>query len=185
MRLLGRLCTGLLAGVLLAAPAVALEPNKSDQATLSRLSNEWMIAIERKDRATLDRIVASDFVLQMPGDEQGRIIRRNEWMANAIAQDWSEFRYENVVVSVHGDQAIVTSRLNFKVAPFPLALDSGVVDIWRIRDGRWQVTKRYLGESRIQQRIAFFAGILAAIVAGLLAYGVARLVRRRRRTLAR
>ena len=169
----------LLSSLLLASPTTA-SPVVSDEATLIRLSNEWMAAIEQKDRPSLERIVASEFTLRMPGDAQHLIVRRDEWLANAIGKDWSKFSYENLEAGVNGDQAIVTSRLQFDIAPFPLTLDSGVVDVWRKRDGRWQVTHRYLGESRVQLRIAFVAGILIAIIAGLAVYLGTRLIRRRR-----
>ena len=140
-----------------------------------------MRAIERKDRAALERIVASDFNLQMPGDQPAQAVRREEWLTNAVGMDWSGFRYENPEVAIHGDRARVTSRLHFNIAPIPVALDSTIVDLWQKRDGRWQVTNRYLGESATKVRIAFFAGVLGTLVVGLIGYGIIRLIRRRRR----
>ena len=96
----------LLSSLLLAFPATA-SPSVWDEAALIRLSNEWMAAIERKDRASLERIVASEFTLRMLGDAQDRIVHRDEWLANAIGMDWSEFSYENLEAGVNGDQAIV------------------------------------------------------------------------------
>ena len=169
----------LLIGVLLATPAGA-QPVESEVTTLTQLSSEWMSAIERKDRGALEQILASDFTLQIPGDEQSEIVARDDWVANAIEMDWSGFRYDNVDVTVRGDTAIVTSRLSFKVAPIPIALDSGIVDVWQKRDGRWQVTKRFLGASQVRQRLAFFAGALATLFLGLIAYAIIRLRRRSR-----
>ena len=177
MRRLG-LAAAFVAASLLTAPAVGAERITSEQATVSRLSKEWTAAIEHKDREALDRIVAKDFALHMPGDD--RVVRRQEWIANVIAKDWSNFRHENLVVSVDGDRATVTSRLHFKVAPIPITLDSGIVDEWEKRDGHWQVTDRHLGDSRAQHRIAFFGGMLAAIVVAVILYALWRLVRRRK-----
>jgi hypothetical protein len=136
-------------------------------------------AIERKDRAALNNLVASDFALQMPGER--KVTPRDEWIANAVGMDWSKFRYENLVVRMHGDTATVSSKLHFRVAPIPFALDSGVVDSWERRDGRWQITRRYLGESKVQQRIAFGLGVLAAIGVAGLAYATRWILRRSRR----
>jgi hypothetical protein len=98
--------------------------------------------------------------------------------------DWSDFRYENMVVRMQGDSAIVTSKLRFRVSPIPFALDSGIVDTWERRDGRWRITRRYLGGSSVQQRIAFGLGLLSAIaIAGLalaIRWGVRRSQRRPR-----
>jgi hypothetical protein len=173
----------LIAGLFVGYPALAAVPSSTDEQTLERLSVEWMEAIEKKDRKSLEAFLADNYVLQMPGDSDSQYTRRNEWIKNAINMDWSDFRYENVMAQVHGDHATVSSRLYFRVAPFPFELDSGVVDTWERHDGRWQVTTRYLGESNMQQRITFIFGVLAAGLAAGAAYAVAALVRwsRRRR----
>jgi ketosteroid isomerase-like protein len=153
----------------------------SDEKALAALSSDWMVAIQQKDKAALERILAPDFKLAMPGDAPSESVGREEWIANAIEKDWSNFRYEKLAVRVDGDHATVTSRLTFNVAPMPMELDSAIVDVWQRRDGRWQVTNRYLGQSQMQQRLAFFAGALAATVVGAVLYGLIRLLRRNRR----
>lgn len=170
-----------IAGLMAGHPALAAAPRNADEQTLERLSVEWMQAIEKKDRKTLEGFVADNFVLQMPGDSASEFTGRNEWITNAIDMDWTNFRYENVIAQVHGDHATVRSRLRFRVAPFPFDFDAGVVDLWERRDGRWQVTTRYLGESKVQQRMAFIFGVLAAGLFAGLSYAAARLVKRSRR----
>lgn len=168
----------LIAGLLAAAPARPSVPGSSTERTLALLSTELMEAVERKDRKALENLVASDFALRMPG--QGKVTHRAEWIANAIAMDWSGFRHERLVVRAEGDSATVSSKLRFRVAPIPFPLDSGVVDTWQRRDGRWQISGRYLGESDFQQRLAFGLGAIAALAAAGLAYAIARLVKRSR-----
>jgi ketosteroid isomerase-like protein len=168
--------------LLLCGSASASDRPVPDEQQLIQLSYEWMSAIERKDRPALERIVARDFVLQKPGDPPAQAVRREEWITNAIGMDWSGFRYENPEIIIHGDRATVTARLHFSVSSMPVALDSTVVDLWQKRDGRWQVTNRYLGESAMQLRIAFVAGILATVITGLIVYFAVRMVRRRRRS---
>ena len=168
----------LIAGLLVGHSALAAAPVSTDAQTLERLSVEWMTAIEKKDRKTLEAFLADDFVLQMPGDNASEFTHRSEWLTNAIDMDWKNFRYENVVAQVHGDHATVSSRLHFRVAPFPFDFDSGVVDLWERHDGRWQVTTRYLGESKVQQRIMFIFGVLAAGLVAGAAYAVDKLVGR-------
>lgn len=174
----------LLASLWMAYPAQAASPSSTDEQTLQRLSVEWMTAIEKKDRKSLEAFLAKDYVLQLPGDAESQLTRRREWINNAIEMDWTDFRYENVVARVHGDHATVSSRLHFRVSPYPFELDSSVVDLWERHDGRWQVTTRYLGESKAQLRIAFILGVLAAVLVGGVAYGVAGLVRWSRRRAA-
>jgi Domain of unknown function (DUF4440) len=171
----------LIGSLLLASAAVASPASVSDETALERLSVEWMAAIENKDRKALESILADNFVLQMPGDTSAQYTRRQEWLENAIGMDWSNFRYENVVARVHGDHATVSSRLFFKVGPNPLTFDSGVIDTWERRGGRWQVTTRYLGESQLKGRMSFTLGVLAGVLALAAAYLVVRLAKWARR----
>jgi hypothetical protein len=94
--------------------------------------------------------------------------------------DWSKFRYENITARVHGDHATVSSVLHFRISPFPFTFDSGVVDTWERREGRWQVTVRYLGASKLYERVAFLLGALATGIAVVATRLVARLLRRSR-----
>ena len=170
----------LLAGIAVASPAAGSSARQvSVEQSLALMSLELMNAIERKDRHTLNRLVASDFALRVPGER--KVTARNEWIANAVGMDWSRFRYENPVVQVHGNSATVSSRLHFRVAPMPFALDSGVVDSWERRGDRWQITGRYLGQSDFQERVAFGLGVLAALGVAAVAYAITWLVRRSRR----
>jgi len=167
--------------LLLTFTAAASPSSIPDEKELERLSVEWMAAIEKKDRKALELLLADNYVLQMPGDTRTQYVRRAEWLENAIRMDWSNFRYENFVARVHGDHATVSSRLFFKVAPNPLTFDSGVIDTWERRGGKWQVTTRYLGESQLKGRISFTLGILAAGLALAAAFLIARLSKWARR----
>lgn len=167
--------------LMIASAAVASSSPASDEKELERLSVEWMTAIENKDRNALESVLADNYVLQMPGDTSSQYVHRAEWLENAIRMDWSNFRYENVVARVHGDHATVSSRLFFKLAPNPLTFDSGVIDTWERRGGKWQVTTRYLGESQLKGRISFTLGVLAGALALAAAYLVVRLSKWARR----
>lgn len=177
-----RFAMSLWLGVLLAAPSAgASVPQSVDEKAVAQLSAKLMAAVARKDREALEVLVADDFVLQIPGDTNARFTRRAEWITNAVQMDWAEFRHENLLAQVRGDQATVSSRLHFRVAPYPFALDAGVVDTWERRGSDWQITRRYLGQSDAQQRIAFFLGVLATGLAAAAAYVAMRLFKRLRR----
>jgi hypothetical protein len=157
---------------------LALAVPSDDEAELRRASEAWMAAVAAKDAAALEMIVAREFALKMPGDTPAQYTLRDEWMANAIKLDWRDFRSENVVVELHGDHAVVSSKLSFRLGLMPFALDSGVVDTWVKRDGRWQVTGRFLGESQAQGRIKLAGGALAMLVLVLVVVAVRRMRRR-------
>jgi hypothetical protein len=171
----------LAAGLLASRSTEASAPRIADEKALALLSAELMTAVAKKDRNALEILVADDFILQIPGDTDAQLTRRAEWIANAVQMDWADFHHENLVARVHGNQATVSSRLHFRVAPYPFALDAGVVDTWERRGADWQITRRYLGQSNAQQRLAFIFGVLATALAAAVAYAVVRLTRRSRR----
>lgn len=174
-----KLSAFLLIGITVACPATSASPPPSAEQALGRMTVELMEAVERKDRKGLETLVADDFALRMPGDTKGT--GRDEWLANAMDMDWSNFHFQNILVRVRGDHATVSSKLRFRVSPFPFGLDSGVVDTWERRNGRWQITGRYLGESSTQLRLAFAAGLLSAAVLAGLTFGFLWLTRRSRK----
>lgn len=172
----------LLAAALAPVAGWAATPSATDdERELRALSAQWMQAIASKDRPALERLMAPEYMLRGAGDPPADGVPRAEWIGNAVGKDWSDFAYDNMVVRVDGDHATVASKLRFRIAPIPFELDSGVVDTWARRDGRWRVTGRYLGESRFGARVEFVKGALAA----LLLVGAFALVRRWRRGRAR
>jgi ketosteroid isomerase-like protein len=166
-----------------ATPATTPQNVSADEATLRRLSVEWMQALERKDRAALEATLAPDYRLRFPGDPAAKATDRATWLKNAMEMDWTRFTYENVEVRVRGDLGVVSSHLRFHVSPMPFELDSGVVDVWERRNGRWQVVERMLGESATQGRIRFWSGVFVGLLA-CVAWSLLARWRRRRRARA-
>lgn len=153
-----------------------------DRKELLRLSNEWMDAVERKDRVALEAILAHDFQLSSIGDAADGV-KRPEWIQNALRMDWQNRGYSNVRIEVHGDVAVVTADYAFQVDPGEwrpaVTAASPVVDVWTRRNGRWQVQRRYLGGSTIERWVHRAVGFLAAtaLFATLM---ILRRLRRRR-----
>lgn len=85
-------------------------------------------------------------------------------------------------LSIAWVQAHATTRtpIFFRVTPFAFELEAGVVDTWARRDGCWQATGRYLGQSNLQDRLRAIAGFVASLVLVLAWWGVRRLVHRRK-----
>jgi hypothetical protein len=175
----------LLPGLLAVRPIGAAEGRAAEApevAELERLSVEWMQAMERKDEAALRALMAPEYVLSSPGVQEEVLLE--EWIGNAIGMTWSQPRFESLRVRVSGDHAVVSSRFYFHVSPIPWGLDSGLIDTWERRDGRWLVTGRYLGQSDTQDRIHAIVGFCCALLlwAAWAAWG--RLSRRRKRRAA-
>jgi len=155
------------------------KPVYSEQELID-LSVEWMQAVERKDRAALERLVADDFSIDKPGQPQPPDFagkpHKQVWIQNAIEIDSHSYKYRGFKVRLYGDMAVVTALLDFKVKRkggwFTLSSDAEVTDIWVRRDGRWQVVFRSLGEysigRRLQNAIGFGVGLAFCFVVWLL-----------------
>ena len=182
-----RVIVKVVVAVLVVAPAVSSSnvaiaqsrrASTSDDQRLRQLTVEWMSAVATKDARRLEQIMAPEYTLEMPGAPER--VGKSEWVKNAIGKQWRNFRYENVSVRIDGAQAIVTSKLYFKVSPIPVTLDSGIVDVWVKRNNDWQVRTRYLAASEFFTKVTFAAGAVATLVLLGAATLVLRLSRRLR-----
>ncbi len=112
---------------------------------LKRLSVAWMQAWKDRDRATLERLLAEDFVLVLSASTE-RPVDRAHWLEMALGGYTCEsFEYKSQNVRLLGDTAIVASVYTQKasVAGQDRSGDFFLTDVWQQRGGRWQVVARY------------------------------------------
>ncbi|HEX9421716.1 MAG TPA: nuclear transport factor 2 family protein [Pyrinomonadaceae bacterium] len=112
---------------------------------LKRLSVAWMQAWKERDRATLERLLAEDFVLVLSASTQ-RPVSRARWLEMALSGYTCEsFEYMSQNVRLLGDTAIVASVYTQKasVAGQDRSGEFFLTDVWQQRGGRWQVVARY------------------------------------------
>lgn len=144
------------------------------------LSTELMKAVERQDRAALERLVSDDFLLESPGDA-GESVRKVTWIENAVGMKWENFEFHNFRVRVYGDTAVVTFLLDFKVmteAGMPIGSDAQITDVWVKRDGQWQIAARHLGAYSLGGKVRVAAGFIAGLAVWLLTWLIRKLRRR-------
>lgn len=152
---------------------------------LIALSNEWMLALERKDRNRLEQILHPDFSILGIGDDRAPT-DRERWLQNGLeVMDWSDFRYDHFDVAVFGDVAVVRSTLDFTVRRRTglirkVATASPLVDVWVRRDGEWQIIRRYAAPWTARRWADRGVGFLAG-AALLFIWLVARRFLRRRK----
>lgn len=149
------------------------ETRTAEQEELIALSTQWMEAVERKDRAALERFLADGFYISRPGESTK--IERSEWLKGAFDRDWHDLRYYNFKVDVYGDTAVVTALLDSHIRSkwgFSYGSDAQVTDIWVKRDGQWRVAARHLGAYSIvgwfRLALGFIAGLALCFVVWLL-----------------
>jgi len=121
------------------------ERHVQDEEELKRLQNEWMQAWVREDQRTLERILAPEYQL-IVSSMPDRPISREQWLGLIGRYTAQGFEYEKMVVRLFGDTAVVSSLGHIAGAQVDGKDRSGtffLTDVWRRRDGRWQVVSRY------------------------------------------
>ena len=106
---------------------------------------EWGEAFERRDMATLDRVMADEYVVT---DPLGNVRSKAESLA---AIESSEVHFEsttsdNVHVRINGDTAIVTGRSSFKgrYKGWSMAGKYQYTDVLVMRDGDWRAVSSHI-----------------------------------------
>ncbi len=151
-----RACLGFL---FLASPAFT----QSVEQIVDRLTTEWMAAVGNKDDATLNRIMADEFIAHIP--ESGRAINRSEWLRQARLMENAECEYKSTQVRSYGEYVLASGRLSCKgdIKGIGLEEDSVVSDVWVHRDNLWKVSTRVVASTPrftgIWRPLAIGAGI--------------------------
>jgi ketosteroid isomerase-like protein len=129
----------LLTSSLLNGQSAKTETPREDKAEISRLEDRWLKAIETADVATLDSILADDFVRPVPAAR--RFITKTqllEYYKSHKQESSAPKHIENLSVTFYGTTAIargnvVTADPNSHVVSRNL-----FTDVFVFRGGRWQ-----------------------------------------------
>lgn len=153
---------------------------QTPEEVLKQHSIQWMQALEQKDSNALENYLASEYTLGGAGD--GDSVNRATWLKNAIDRNWSNTHYHFIDVRTKGDNAaIVNSKMSFNVSQVPFTITSNIIDHWVYRDGRWQVTDRFVGGDSLTNLIKGVKGFLIGGAITLLIGWLIRLLKRRRK----
>lgn len=137
--------TLLASGQLSHAVQTARSP-ESDRSALLSLEDEWLHA---RDAATLERILADDFVHPVP---QGVFLSKAEhidWYGKHLPSPTRKTRLDHVQVRLYGDSAVVNGEV-IATDESGKQLDGSVfTDVFVYRDGRWQAVNAQ--ENRVEK----------------------------------
>jgi putative salt-induced outer membrane protein YdiY len=128
------------------------------EAELLALETTLFEAITNRDRQALERLIAPDYVLRGSPD-----IPRETWIDNAVGLCWGQSTLDAVEVRGAGDTAVVSFELMFDQDPVTCqraTLRSLVTDVWRRRDGVWQLALRHSGSPGLGQGVAAQFGLV-------------------------
>lgn len=167
------------------------QSGSTDQGSIRRRSVEWMDALTRGDRQTLEGILDEDFRIEGTDRYRARIRDgRANWFRIALeVAKWESHGYRDMVADVWGDTAVVSSDLSFSVGlrrglfSFLPAVSTQArqIDVWRRQpDGQWKVIRRFAGQWGAMQWFDRIAGFLVGAIAMLALAAVRKAIRRRR-----
>jgi hypothetical protein len=134
-----RTLVGLILGSLMAVPTVWAQDVKSDQEVLIELEREWDAAFHSQNAAFIENVLADEFVATYGDGTRGDKAKELA-LAREFDQQVDSSHLDDFMVKVYRDTAIVwfTQYLVGPVKGKPTEVQYQYMDVWVIRDGRWQ-----------------------------------------------
>jgi ketosteroid isomerase-like protein len=125
-------------------PGRVLTPTKL-VATFAELENAWLVAVQKKDSASLLHMLDEDFQVWSP-DTPGAT-PKEDWEKTALSNPPVSFRIQHMTARpVRDDIAIVSFELTELPGNQKTAMHSFVVDVWSKQNARWRCTDRYVSK---------------------------------------
>ena len=132
------------ASVLCAAPFVAgasdADPHAQLPAELRQAAADFDRAQLHSDAAELQRLLADDYVLY---NSQGKIEDKADFIRDYAGMKLQPFAVEDETIRVFGDAAVLAGVATLSGTDLAsgeaFSLRLRFADVWRKRDGRWQV----------------------------------------------
>jgi ketosteroid isomerase-like protein len=121
------------------ADAQRRPPVRSDQDTLIQMERDWDAAIERRDAKLIATFLADEFIATYSdgkrADKAGELKLATEFNQQTDSRVLDDF-----IVKVYGNTAVVwfTQTLTGPSQGKPLTIVYKYIDVWVLRDGRWQ-----------------------------------------------
>jgi len=118
---------------------------EEDRSELAKLEEGWMQAMQDRDEARLEELVAPGFrftALHLAPEPMSR----EQWMGAALGgYHIISFAYESMDIDVFGDTAIVHSRYSQVASLHHTSLSNAfrLTDVWSRFDGEWRVVARH------------------------------------------
>ncbi len=137
-RYLRSLCLAAIATTLVPFAAAAQDV-KSDQQILIELERAWDAAFHRQDAKFIETLLADEFIATYGDGSRGDKAKELSLVADNKQQVDSR-RLDEFIVKTFGNTAVVwfTQILVGPVNGKPTEIRYRYVDVWVMRDGRWQ-----------------------------------------------
>jgi hypothetical protein len=138
-----------LALLFMSAPGIAQQDRDrpQDLEAVTQLENQWLHA---KDAATLDRILAPDFVHVIPADHFLTKQEHIHWFVQHPEPADRRTRFDKFQVRFYGDMAIVNGSVIATDDHGKELERTMFTDVFILRDGRWQAVNGQENTARAQ-----------------------------------
>jgi len=125
-----------------AMPAAAQTPGRraqSDQDVLMKLERDWDAAFHHKDIKFIESVLADEFVATYAEGQRADRARELQLAADFNQQIDSSV-LDEFIIKIYGNTAVVlfTQKLTGPSKGQPLTLTFRYMDVFVLRDGRWQ-----------------------------------------------
>ena len=125
-----------------------------------QIEYEWGVAFERRDMATLDRLMSDEYILT---DPLGNVRNKSESLAAIRTNDvhFESTKSDNVNVVINGDTAVVTGRSTFRgrYKGWSMSGQYQYTDVLVKRTGAWKAVSSHitaLGTGALRLRFGRF-----------------------------
>lgn len=114
---------------------------------IRKLAHEWLDAVGRRDRATLDRILAEDFIIS-GWQPEGRLADKQFYVEDCLKpvdiQEGS-YQFDRWKVRRYGDTVVVNCVLDIHaiVEGHKWGGEILITDVWVREQGTWRVVTRH------------------------------------------
>jgi ketosteroid isomerase-like protein len=118
---------------------------EEDRKELAEVEEDWMRAMQERDEARLEELVADRFrftALHLAPEPMSR----EQWMGAAMGgYHIVSFAYQSMDIDVFGDTGVIHARYSQIANYDAVNLSHGyrLTDVWARIDGRWQVVARH------------------------------------------
>jgi hypothetical protein len=126
-------------GSMVAAHPLHSQDVRSDQDVLIELERKWDAAFHSQDAAFIETVLADEFIATYGDGSRGDKAKELA-LARIVDQQVDSSRLDDFIVKVYRDTAVVwfTQHLVGPVKGKPTEVQYQYMDVWVVREGRWQ-----------------------------------------------
>jgi len=130
-----------------------LDAHRADAGAIMRLKREWPLAMQTKNAALFNRILARDFTFR---EADGRFYEREAYIRDRVEREETvaSAQYENLVLQFFGPAALLTYRNTVKgrdASGRPETWYMTWADIFVQEEGEWKIGASHMIDERVEK----------------------------------